>query len=492
MGPDKPGRLVLLPFSASWSIAIDTLKSSKTAMIGFGPSSYLEAFTLFRPADLNLSELWNLRFGSARNEPLNVLTTLGLFGFASWILFLLAAAKTSLPLRPEYRSMSIALLASIALQFFFPTNVVLTASTFLLLTSIVIVKKHLQTKDVSDILLHLFALQLIKPAAPEKVERQKASQIFSYIIAGILAVLIGVSVFYTGRAYAAEHLFYQSLVAAQQQDLEKTYRLQTQLLQKTPYVDTYHRSFASTNFIIARAISMNQQATEQEKANIAPLLQQAIVEAKTATTINPKNILNWEELAILYKELIPIAESADQWTIAAYVRAIQQEPTNPTLRFELASIYLGQKNYEQAVRLFQQAIDLKPDWANAYYNLGYSYQQKAENVFALQAYNQALTFLPQEAEGREQLQKDIEELTKVVEKQLSEEEKKQQLETQAQKTGNNANSSLPEGQIKIPEDLGLPEEEPPTTIPETPELEPTPLPTPSPSPSQEPPPIDPQ
>ncbi|HCR11734.1 MAG TPA: hypothetical protein DIU23_04825, partial [Candidatus Pacebacteria bacterium] len=43
-------------------------------------------------------------------------------------------------------------------------------------------------------------------------------------------------------------------------------------------------------------------------------------------------------------------------------------------------------------------------------------------------------------------------------------------------------STLPEGQIKLPADLGLPQENPPTTVPATPET-PAPSATPAPSPA---------
>ena len=34
------------------------------------------------------------------------------------------------------------------------------------------------------------------------------------------------------------------------------------------------------------------------------------------------------------------------------------------------------KNYDEAVKLFEQAIAIKPDWANSYYNLAWSSYQK--------------------------------------------------------------------------------------------------------------------
>jgi tetratricopeptide (TPR) repeat protein len=76
------------------------------------------------------------------------------------------------------------------------------------------------------------------------------------------------------------------------------------------------------------------------------------------------------------------------------VRTIQTNPTDPTLRFELGTVYATLQNYEQAVRLFQQTIELKPDWANAYYNLANAYKQRGDNASALSVLQQTRQLIP--------------------------------------------------------------------------------------------------
>ena len=82
----------------------------------------------------------------------------------------------------------------------------------------------------------------------------------------------------------------------------------------------------------------------------------------------------------IYRNIINVASGADGWTVAAYRQAITRDPNNPILRLNLGGIYYSAKNYNEASRSFADAISLKPDWANAYYNLSYALYQDKQYV----------------------------------------------------------------------------------------------------------------
>ena len=105
------------------------------------------------------------------------------------------------------------------------------------------------------------------------------------------------------------------------------------------------------------------------KREITKLIQQAIREAKVATVLNPTSAAYWENLAQLYRNLINFAEGSDQWAIAAYQQAITNDPINPRLRVNLGGLFYALGNYEAAIRRFENAVNLKPDYTNGYYNL---------------------------------------------------------------------------------------------------------------------------
>src|ERR1700691_2717073 len=66
---------------------------------------------------------------------------------------------------------------------------------------------------------------------------------------------------------------------------------------------------------------------------------------------------------------------------------------NPSLRLSVGGIYYVTKNYDQAIRFFTDAANLKPDYANAYYNLSIAYRDNNDIPDALAVANQTVVLL---------------------------------------------------------------------------------------------------
>jgi tetratricopeptide (TPR) repeat protein len=301
-----------------------------------------------------------------------------------------------------------------------------------------------------------------------------------------MAILMIALAYYTTRVYAAEVAFANSLRAAQQNDGNQTYQLQQLAIRRNPRVSAYHRTYALTNLNLANAIAAQGELSDQDRANIAQLIQQSIREAKNAVSLDQRNAANWETLATIYRNLINVAQNSEQWTIASYLQAIQTDPINPRLRLELGGVYFGLTQYDQAIRLFQQATELKPDWANAYFNLAMAHKEKNELQLALVNMQQVVQLLDPESPDMARAQEELNELREALN--IATEP------TGGQPTGDLTQpaplpSPLPDGEIELPEDSGpedagdqeveVGEEEAvePTNIPEA-------TPSPSPSPSQ--------
>lgn len=126
-----------------------------------------------------------------------------------------------------------------------------------------------------------------------------------------------------------------------------------------------HRSI----FRIAQSLTQKKDLSDEDKKTAVTLIQQAINEGKAAVALNQTDSINWNALAVVYENLIGAAQQADQWTVAAYTQAIIRDPANPKLRVDLGGVYRKLKSDDQASRLFEQAAQLKPDYANAYFNM---------------------------------------------------------------------------------------------------------------------------
>ena len=464
MLPNKPARPVLLPFDASWSIAVDMMKNPKTAMLGVGPESYSTAFTQLRPASLNLlTNVWNIRFNAARTEFLHVLTTLGVIGFFAWGIYIISVVRLIFPLKKS--ALPVVLFLGIGLLEFvlFPANLLQYAFFFVFVGILTITMKEEKDERASDMLFHSFALKLVAPESSVKIEKHLASQALTILIAVAMISLVGSMGYVYANLYISEVQFFQSLQAIQKNDGLKAYNLQSAVVSRTPLLDRFRRAFASTNFLIADALASNPQATQEDKNTIPQLIQQSIREAKAATELDSRKTANWETLSTIYRTLIHVAQGADQWTIAAYVRAIQTDPTNPSLRLDLGGVYLAVQNYEQAIRVFQQATELKPDWANAQYNLANAYRQKGDDKLALEALKVALTLLPANSDERIRVQQEIDALTAPLKNAPSStssapaeqaQPKKSTSATTPQTLSTPSIQQIQEGQIRLPADLG--------------------------------------
>ncbi len=172
------------------------------------------------------------------------------------------------------------------------------------------------------------------------------------------------------------------------------------------------------------------QLSEQDRQNISQAIQAAIAEGKAAISLNPQKAQNWENLAQIYRNIINTAQGADVWTISSYQRAIVADPQNPVYRLNLGGVYYSLGNFEEASKIFEQAVILKPDWPNAYYNLAWANFQKQKYQEAVSAMENVIRLLDPKKDKNdyEKAKKELEEFKKKLpqeEKQATEEGKTQ-------------------------------------------------------------------
>ena len=166
---------------------------------------------------------------------------------------------------------------------------------------------------------------------------------------------------------------------------------------------------------LANALASQEEPSDEDRNNIIQLIQQAIREAKNATALDPNSPIAWQNLASVYRQLIGLADNAESWTVAAYTQAIALDPVNPQLRLDLGGVYFSLGNYEEAIRLFSQAVEAKPDWANAYYNLAAAYSQAQAYPQAVQAMRIVVDLLEPTSPDYQTAQDQLKELEKLAE-----------------------------------------------------------------------------
>lgn len=408
--PGKESSLTLLPFQHGYSIAVDVLKQPKTAIFGTGTQSFSTAFNLYKPSAINLTPLWNVRFNMSSTEVLQLIATVGLLGLIAFIYILTSMLKlTKMATNSiQIRSLKVAAFTIAILFFLVPGSYVLYFVFAVILGLWAMAAKFAGLESI-----HTAELTLNQQATSPQTIRQ----IGIYIPSVLLIAVAGTALFFGGKAYAAEMTFKRALDAAINNDGIQTYNLQRDAILGNPYLARYRRSYASTNLALANAIAANKDISDSDRQNVAQLIQQSIREAKIAASLEPENVANWETLTAIYRALINAADGADQWTVAALAQAIQTDPVNPALRVELGGVYYSLGAYDQAIRLFQQATELKPDYANAYYNLSHAYLQKQDVVSAYDYMRQTLTLTAADSADYTKAKDELEALSQKLPKQ---------------------------------------------------------------------------
>ena len=77
-----------------------------------------------------------------------------------------------------------------------------------------------------------------------------------------------------------------------------------------------------------------------------------------------------------------------------WLSASRTSPSSHQNHNNLGDMYARQGNFQKAIEEFQKAIELKPDYGDAYHNLANVYHQIQKDDLALENYQKALSFNP--------------------------------------------------------------------------------------------------
>ena len=384
----KPGMFIVLPLETGFQTAFaaisqDSGRILQGLLFGSGFSEYFIDFAKFKQATFNANPtLWNLPFIHSSSFVLELLATTGLLGLLSFLFICYKALKE----KPLFIPLIVVLVTAFILPFSFLSLVFV----FLVLAIYAILRGLVDEQKYFDVELELVAFKKgLLAFSPETVREKAYSKALSYTIFGIILVIVLGLGFISLNFLVASINFEKSAVAASQNNGQLMYNYQTTALSSLTgkYNDAYFRLFSQTNLTLANSLaaSIPQGASPsaQTQQTIYTLVQQSINAGRQATTISPQNTLNWQNLAAIYRSLIGFGQNADSFAILAQQQATQLDPANPQEYISLGGIYYQLGQWDQAQQQFQIAINLKSDYANAYYNLGHTLIQKGDLKGAL-------------------------------------------------------------------------------------------------------------
>lgn len=364
--------LILPPLKLSWFAAVETLKNPLNALFGIGVDNFSSMFSRIKDIAYNQSTLWQIQsFTVSRSTILHILTETGVFGLLAFTLLLLTLIKQVVT---QNKSLLLTTGYLLLVLFFLPPSFI---TFFLLVIFLAYTANQLPASQLNHP-LSTFDLTNIMPL---------------YIgLPVVILAIVGAAGFFLSKSYQAELLYKRALDGYASNNLKNLYDNQRQAILVNPNIEKYRVNFAQTNLLIAnniinQAIQSNKdkgstdkvEINAQDQQTISQAIQAAISEAKAAVALNPQKAGNWENLGIIYRNIMNLVQGqADAWTVSSYQQAIGLDPQNPSYRLNLGGIYYSLNIFDEAIKMFEQSVALKPDWPNAYYNLAWALFQKAD------------------------------------------------------------------------------------------------------------------
>ena len=372
-----------LDLTTSWVIAVETLKNSP--LFGVGLGNFVEAFSRFRPASFNMTDMWVNMFGVSLMGIFHWWTELGLVGLGLILILMVSSWK-------QKNKLGLVLLGSVVL---------LTPPVFLTV--------FLMFWVMATFLGETKEAQMILEAGETK------KNIMPYIVGLLVLVIVGFAGYKMVKPVVADYYWRESLTATVKNDATGAYNNQIKAIGMNPNLADYRAMYSQTNLALARnyfEVPKGEEMTEENKQKASTLIQQAVREAQAAVGLDQKMSGYWVNLGSVYRSLIGLIDNTFDWSVQSYQQAAVFDPVNPNIKMELGSLAYGAKDYASAERYFEDAVNAKPNLANAWYNWAYAAKQQDKIQDAVTRLDQSVRLVPADSEDYEKANKELTEWRK--------------------------------------------------------------------------------
>lgn len=397
-------------FSGSWSVMMQTVRAQP--FFGTGPGTFTFDYAHARPAEVNATSFWNVRFDRPASFFLLIPTTFGLAGAVGWVLLvlwlLIAAVGRLLQAKGDE---------------WLPTFVAF-GGWFTLLVAFGLYSADVSLLVLFFLLSGVLAAQVTAPPHGRPFGQSPRVGLllsFAFVLISVGAVTL---IFVAGQRYVAETAFAQAVRLDQAKgELDTIITLLDRAATVNRFDDVYYRNLAQ-----ALLLKVGQQINgvkdpsalkPEDRQRIKDLTAAAVNASVRATELSPDNALNWMQRGSVYRQLVPVVGgSAGDLAVAALTEAAKLEPTNPENVTNLGQAYLAIAEYNRplvtaadaaakkdaqakvdandalAEQEFNKAVDLKGDYSPAHYQLAVLKEQEGKlddaigKMEEVQQYNQ--------------------------------------------------------------------------------------------------------
>lgn len=374
-------------YGLSDKVAWEVLKENLA--LGYGPENFSLAFDKFGAKELSNSSLSGVKFFDSTSHVLNLAVHGGLVGLAGlgfvlwlfgWSLFKTAKSKLDV-FDSENTGTVSAGAAVIAAIFFYPFNLTLVFTLYLLLALFVLAVWGSQKRTYN-------------------IEEKASLSLVSSLgfIGGLILALVGL--YFVSLNYIADFKYSQALV---QTEPEKALNYVIEAVNWRESDDRFYRLSSQLALTLLSKELNTQPAKDdtQKNSRIQNYLSSAVTLAQRATQIAPNEASNWANLGDVYQSLLRLVNGSDALAEAAYLKASELRPGDPAFSSRIGNMYLlkaellrqlaisggasAQQLFQQAVETlskaenaYKKSIELSNNFGSAIYNLGVVYERQGK------------------------------------------------------------------------------------------------------------------
>ena len=355
-------RVVHVEVRPSWQgtfvIGRQSLDQPGQLLFGSGPNTFVKEWNLYKPVNVNETPFWNSDFGSGVGAIPTSFVTVGLAGIFGWGAFLAAVLWSAIRF---FRR-----------QLATETEGIERAAAYaaLFLTSFLVVyTPGLAIVALTFIFLGLFIATQMPAVRRYSVGLQDTHSMWILAAVAIAALIVVAATLGIARIIVSDVWVNRSVITFNTSgDTARSRTLIEQALTTAPRNDRAHRAAVELGLVEFQQLAASGSADEELQQKLQESLSNTIQHGLSAVSINGTNYQNWLTLAGVYADLagqnIPGAyENAK----AAYVRSLESNPTNPLPLLRLAQLELIEENIPAAQQYLARAVEVKRDFAAAFY-----------------------------------------------------------------------------------------------------------------------------
>ena len=389
--------------TASWSIAKSTLHEAP--LFGTGPGTWIYDYAKYRSPAVNLSQFWTVRFERGLSTALTLLPTIGIVGMALIAMIIISGiVKSAMHLVREkdddnwqaYLSVFVPWITIVFLAFFYNYNF---AHVF-----------------AFGFFMSLLVALIVKKAYIWEARKGSIGSVVISVIFVVLCVAALSGTWVMGQRLAADSAYSKAVQNYRNgQPIDKSIEALNSAVAMNRWNDVYYRNLSQAYLIKAGQEFAELSQDQEGAAKINQIVAGSIDTGKKATEINPMNVDNWENLAIIYQSISSFTQGADEFAIQYFQKALEREPNNPVYSNEIGKIHIMRADalqtllqsedqetkqqaeqqikdeLDQAAEWFNRSIQAKSDFAPAHYYLGLVYERQGRIADAITKLEQVLS-----------------------------------------------------------------------------------------------------